>query len=252
MELREFFKRHPRAALGFSGGTDSAYLLYAAGKCGAEVVPYYVKTAFQPRFEYEDAAALCRELGIELRTVDYDILSLDRAAKNPPDRCYHCKRAIFSRIAEEAKEDGLPLVIDGTNASDDLGDRPGAKALAELGVRSPLRECGLTKPLIRRLSAEAGLFTAGKPSNSCLATRIPSGEPITADLLERIELSEDALFRLGFSDFRVRYFHGAARLQLRCEQIERAAARHGEIRAALGEYFDAVLLDTEVRISGDV
>ena len=243
MELSDFFREHPRAALGFSGGVDSSYLLYAALACGADVRPYYMQTAFQPRFEREDALRLGRELHAEVCVLELDILARPEVAANPPDRCYACKRALFGALRDRAAADGYSLLLDGTNASDDAGDRPGMRALRELEVRSPLRECGLTKPEIRRLSREAGLFTWNKPAYACLATRVPAGDPLTGELLNRVEQAEEALFRLGYTDFRVRVFHGAARLQLPREQTARLAEEAELVRRTLRPWFDPVLLD---------
>ena len=247
MELRDFFQECPKVALGFSGGVDSAYLLYAALDHGAQVRPYFIKTAFQPQFELEDARRLCAQLGVELTVLELDVLQIPGVAENPPDRCYHCKRALFGRLRQQALADGYPVLIDGTNASDDAGDRPGMRALGELSVRSPLRECGITKAQVRALSKEAGLFTWDKPAYACLATRIPTGEAITAEVLEQVERAEDALFALGYRDFRVRVFHGAARLQLREDQLQRAACEAGKLRQALGPWFQTVLLDLAPR-----
>ena len=247
MELTDFFRKHPHLALAFSGGTDSAYLLWAAKEAGADVRPYFIKTAFQPAFELEDARRLAAELSVPLRVVEADILSLDAVTANPPERCYHCKRALFTALCAAAAEDGYTAVIDGTNASDDAADRPGMRALQELGVLSPLRLCGITKEEVRRRSRAAGLFTAEKPAYACLATRIPTGEAITAETLRRVEGAETALSAMGFSDFRVRLFHGAARLQLPGEQLSRAAALCGQIREALSPYFAEVLLDLKER-----
>ena len=247
MTLSRFFRENPRAALGFSGGVDSAYLLYAALTAGAQVKAYYVKSPFQPRFELEDARRLAEELGADWEVLEGDPLADPQVAANPPNRCYFCKRMIFGRIAEAARRDGFSLLLDGTNASDDAGDRPGMRALRELEVRSPLRECGLTKADIRRLSREAGLFTWDKPAYACLATRIPTGEAITGEILARVEGAEDALFRLGYTDFRVRVFHGAARLQLPAGQLERAVRERAVLRAALAPYFKPILLDLEER-----
>lgn len=247
MTLQQFFQQNPRVALGFSGGVDSAYLLYEALQCGANVRPYYIKTAFQPRFEYEDALRVAAQLSAEVCVISLDILSEPEVAANLPDRCYHCKRALFSALQKRARADGYPVLIDGTNASDDASDRPGMRALGELSVRSPLRECGLTKPMIRALSKQAGLFTWDKPAYACLATRIPAGATVSEDLLRRVEAAEDLLFGLGFSDFRVRVFHGAARLQLRAEQFQRAVAAKAEIVRLIKPYFETILLDMEER-----
>ena len=248
MELSDFFRENPRAALAFSGGTDSAYLLYEALQCGAEVRPYYVKTPFQPRFELDDALRLTKELGTELTVIEYDILNDGLVAANPADRCYHCKKKLFGLLLRErAANDGLSLIIDGTNASDDAGDRPGMRALGELCVRSPLRECGLTKAEIRARSKEAGLFTWNKPAYACLATRVPTGRPIERELLQRVEGAESELFALGFTDFRVRLFHEAARIQLPAAQMAAALERRGDLLARLKKYFDTILLDMETR-----
>lgn len=248
MELSDFFRENPRAALAFSGGTDSAYLLYEALQCGAEVRPYYVKTPFQPRFELDDALRLTKELGTELTVIEYDILNDGLVAANPADRCYHCKKKLFGLLLRErAANDGFSLIIDGTNASDDAGDRPGMRALGELCVRSPLRECGLTKAEIRARSKEAGLFTWNKPAYACLATRVPTGRPIERELLQRVEGAESELFALGFTDFRVRLFHEAARIQLPAAQMAAALERRGDILAKLKKYFDTILLDMETR-----
>ena len=247
MTLQEFFDRHPRAALGLSGGVDSAYLLYAGRKAGADIHPYFIKTAFQPAFELDDARRLCDALGAALTVIELDVLACEAVRQNPADRCYHCKKLLFGALAKRAEADGLSLLIDGTNASDDAGDRPGMRALAELSVRSPLRECGLTKPEIRRLSREAGLFTADKPAYACLATRVPAGQALEAELLGRIERAEQALFSLGFSDLRVRVFHGAARIQLPKAQLCRAAEEAAAVCAAIEPYFATVLLDLKER-----
>ena len=247
MTLTEFFHENQKAAIAFSGGVDSAYLLYAALQSGADVRAYYVKSAFQPQFELDDARRLAETLSADMRVLDVDILADETVAANPSDRCYHCKRRIFSAIASAAAADGYTLLLDGTNASDDAGNRPGMRALWELSVRSPLRECGLTKPEIRRLSREAGLFTWDKPAYACLATRVPAGERLTAEKLENTERAEDFLFSLGFTDFRVRLFNGAARLQLPAEQLPRLLERRAEILSELKKTYSAVMLDLEVR-----
>ena len=130
MTLQEFFDRHPRAALGLSGGVDSAYLLYAGRKAGADIHPYFIKTAFQPAFELGDARRLCDALGAALTVIELDVLACEAVRQNPADRCYHCKKLLFGALAKRAEADGLSLLLDGTNASDDAGDRPGMRALA--------------------------------------------------------------------------------------------------------------------------
>lgn len=247
MELTAFFRQYPKAALAFSGGVDSAYLLYAAVQNGADIRPYYVKSAFQPQFELNDAQKLAAELHLTLQILPIDILAEERVNANPPDRCYYCKRRIFKTIIEQAKTDGYSILLDGTNASDDTADRPGIRALQELEVLSPLRLCGLTKDKIRQLSREAGLFTWEKPAYACLATRIPAGETITAESLSRTEQAESFLFSLGFRDFRVRQTGDAAKLQIKAAQWEQAAQQRGVIAQKLRQWYTSVLLDLEER-----
>lgn len=247
MELGDFFKEHPKAAIAFSGGVDSTYLLAEALRLGADVKPYCAVTAFQPAFEKREAAEFCALLGAELTTVELDVLAEAAVTANPPERCYHCKKTIFSALMEKAAADGYTLMLDGTNASDDALDRPGMRALREFGVLSPLRICGLTKAEIRRRSRELDLPTWDKPAYACLATRIPTGEVIDGDKLRRVEGAETALREMGYTDFRVRFFHGAARLQLPSAQWERAGSERKTIREALKPWFPIVLMDMEER-----
>lgn len=247
MTLYEFFKQYPKTAIAFSGGVDSAYLLYAAKAAGASVCAYYVKTEFQPRFELDDAVRLAKELDVKMRIIERNILSVPYVKENPSDRCYYCKKAIFTAIADAAGQDGFSVLLDGTNASDDAEDRPGMRVLKELSVLSPLRECGLTKEQIRGLSKEAGLFTWDKPAYACLATRIPTGEEIKKEKLQAVENAEDFLFSLGFSDFRVRTKEGHARLQLKEEQLGLLLENRRMILEKLKEYYRTVSLDLEVR-----
>ncbi|MBQ4370663.1 MAG: ATP-dependent sacrificial sulfur transferase LarE [Oscillospiraceae bacterium] len=248
MTLEEFFSDAPRAALGLSGGVDSSYLLYAAKKYGAaDVRPFFVKTQFQPEFELRDAQRVCEMLDTKLEIIQLDVLAFPEVVSNPSDRCYYCKRRIFSAVAEAARREGCSLLIDGTNASDEVSDRPGMRALQELSVRSPLRECNLTKAEIRALAREAGLFVWDKPAYACLATRLPAGETITRDALEKVETAENALYDLGFRDLRVRVFGGAARVQLREEQMPAALEQREKILSGLKPLFGAVMLDLEAR-----
>ena len=247
MDLKEFFRQHPKAAIAFSGGVDSSYLLYAALQCGADVRAYYVKGAFQPQFELDDAQRLARDIHAPMTVLRADVLRDETVTANPANRCYYCKKVVFSSIAQAALADGYTVLLDGTNASDDAGDRPGMRALQELQVLSPLRLCGLTKQDIREKSGEAGLFTWDKPSYACLATRFPAGVQITEEGLKKVEQAEGALFDLGFTDFRVRVYHGAARIQLPKAQMERALAMRQEILDKLRPLFEGVFLDLEGR-----
>ena len=247
MELKAFFEENNKLALAFSGGVDSAYLLYAAKVCGADVKAYYVKTPFQPEFEYQDALQLAKELDADMVTIHLDVLSDCNIAENPKNRCYYCKKRIFHAILEQAKTDGYTLLIDGTNASDDASDRPGMVALQELEVRSPLRECGLTKDKIRSLSKAANLFTHDKPAYACLATRIPTGTAITAEKLAITERNEAFLQKLGFRDFRIRFAGTAAKLQVAEAELPLLFEKRKAILTQLKNDYTEVLLDLEVR-----
>ena len=250
MTLQDFFRENPRAALAFSGGVDSAYLLWAAREWAQDVKAYYVHSPFQPAFELSDAKRLAEELRMPMAVLEADVLSVPGAAANGPDRCYHCKTALFTLLKGAALADGYTLLMDGTNASDDAGDRPGMRALAELAVRSPLRECGITKAEVRQRSREAGLFTWDKPAYACLATRVPTGTAITPEALSAVEGAENALAALGYRDFRVRLFHGAAKLELTEGDFMRAAGEREAVKAALSPWFKTVLLDCNTRTGG--
>ena len=247
MTLEEFFTTNPQVAIAFSGGVDSAYLLYAAKKYAQNVRAYYVKTAFQPQFELNDALRLADELQADMSVIELNILEDVTITSNPSNRCYYCKNVIFSNILSHAKSDGYDVILDGTNASDDAGDRPGMKALQELHVLSPLRLCELTKNDIRRLSKEAGLFTYDKPSYACLATRIPTGQIIDAETLRRTEAAEDYLFSLGFTDFRVRSIGTTAKLQVKPNDFNCVLEYREQIINELKKYNSSVCLDLEER-----
>lgn len=246
--LRSWFAAHPRFVLAFSGGCDSAYLFYAAAECGADFAACYVKSAFQPEFELEDAQRLARELGREIDVIELDVLADAQVRANPKDRCYFCKQRIFSAICERARTLGYGLVIDGTNASDDASDRPGMRALRQLRVESPLRSCGISKAEVRALSQRAGLFTWNKPAYACLATRIPADTPIDAETLEKIERAESMLADMGFSDFRARIAGNGVRLELTEGDMARLLERRAEVCAALAGDFDGISLDLRPRV----
>lgn len=249
MEIKEFFEANNRAAIAFSGGVDSVYLLHAAAEAGADVKAYYVKSAFQPGFEFDDAKKLAGLIGCELRVIEADVLSDERITSNTADRCYWCKRRIMSAITEAAGADGYDVVCDGTNASDDIDDRPGFRALKEYGIRSPLRECGLTKDDIRKASRDAGLPTWNKPAYACLATRIQTGERITEEKLRVTEKAEGALHEMGFRDFRVRMRGNDALVQISGDQFGMAAQREKDITEALSDLYEEVRIDGNPRVS---
>ena len=247
MTLQAFFKENPKAAIAFSGGVDSAFLLYAAKQAGADVTAYYVKTPFQPQFEYAGAVTLAEQLQVRMTVLSLDVLADPQIAANPRNRCYFCKKKIFTAIAAQAKQDGYQVILDGTNFSDDPTDRPGMQALQELAVLSPLRLCSLTKNEIRRLSKEADLFTHDKPAYACLATRIPTGMPITTELLEKTERNEGYLMGLGFRDFRIRITPEGAKLQIKKEQFPLLEQHRQEVFERLTREYGFVSPNPEVR-----
>lgn len=184
--LGDFFARTPRLAVAFSGGCDSSYLLAEALRHGCCAKAYVVRTAFQPAFEMADAKRLAAHLGADCELIDADIFVRGEVCANGPDRCYWCKRFIFSIIRERMTRDGFDVLADGTNASDSPARRPGFRALAELGVVSPLRRAGMSKDDVRAASHALGLFTAGKPSFSCLAVHVSAGARITRPVLDEV------------------------------------------------------------------
>lgn len=252
MTIQEFFQENPACAVAFSGGVDSAWLLHEAASYAQRTAAYFVKTPFQPAFELRDAQETAQQLGVVLRVLEYDVLTLPQVAANPADRCYHCKQALFTRLLQAARDDGFPLVADGSNASDDASDRPGMRALRELGVCSPLRMCGITKAEIRCLTREAGIPVWDKPSYACLATRVPTGTTITHELLRRVERGESALMDMGFFDLRLRLRGEEGLLQVSAAQMEQARCRLEEISCRLAEDFRRVRLDPIPRESREV
>ena len=202
-------------AVAFSGGVDSAFLLAAAKEALGERVTAI--TALAPNFpawESMEAIEVCRKLDIPQITVEFDPLTVPEFSLNAPVRCYACKKSLFATILKRAETEGIATVLEGTN-TDDLADyRPGIAALTELGIQSPLRDAGLTKAEIRELSHKMGLPTWDRQSLACLATRIPYGEEITKEKLERVDRAEDALRHMGIRRFRVRSHGDLARIEL--------------------------------------
>ncbi len=236
------------AAVAFSGGVDSSFLLRAAlDALGAErVLAVTAAGRVFPRREGEDAAALCRALGVRQAVVPFDNLAVEGFAANPANRCYLCKRALLGKLIEVARAAGFETVVEGSNADDEGDYRPGMRAVAELGALSPLRAAGLEKAEIRTLSRALGLPTWDKPSCACLASRIAYGEAITAEKLARVERAERRLAELGFRQLRVRVHGNLARVELPPEDMPRLLdpALRAEIGAfLLGLGFDYAALD---------
>ncbi len=242
--LKEYLVSHAPLAVAFSGGADSTYLLYAAKQCGIQVKAYTVRSAFQPRSETENAVRMARMLGAEYHVIDVDVLYDPTISSNPPDRCYHCKMLLFHSILTSTRHDGFDTVVDATNASDDPDGRPGMKALRELGILSPLRECGIGKKMVRELSRKAGLPTWDMPSNSCLATRIPFGTELTESNLRRTESAEKELHALGLTDIRVRTRESGAVLEVTEAQAPVLESNRERVEDILLKYYPAVSYST--------
>ena len=234
-------------AVAFSGGVDSTYLLWAAREAlGDRVLALTVASDFVPRRELDRAETFCRERGIPLTVVPVDVLAVPGVADNPPDRCYLCKKALFTHLWEAARERGFSTLAEGSNADDDGDYRPGLRAVRELSAASPLREAELTKADIRLLSRAAGLPTWNKPSLACLASRVPYGDRITEAKLSMADRGELSLLERGFSQVRVRVHGNVARIEVPPEELKKLMELRTEIAAELRHIgFAYVTMDLE-------
>ena len=234
-KLKSLLAACDSAAVAFSGGVDSTFLLAVANDAvPGRVVAITVMAPMTPDREVRESYRIAKDLGVEqIVTGASDIIDIEVFNENPPDRCYHCKLHFFAVILDAADEVGLECVMEASNADDVADYRPGLKAIEELEVKSPLIEAGFTKDEIRALSEEMGLVTWDKPSMACLASRIPYGEPVTLEKLEQIEKGEQILVAEGFRLCRLRHHGTFARIEVSLDEIARLSRENVWSRIAV-------------------
>lgn len=234
--LEEYLKDLGSAAVAFSSGVDSTFLLKVAHDVlGDRAAAVTAKAQSVPERELREAVTFCREQGIRHILVETDQLAIDGFRDNPPDRCYICKKALFTEMLRAVSDAGFSHLVEGSNM-DDLGDyRPGMRAISELNVKSPLREAGMTKADIRALSEELGLKTWNKPALACLATRFVYGDTITLEKLAMVDQAEQKLLDLGFRQVRVRVHGNIARIETEPSDFEKML--RPDIRSCVDIFF---------------
>jgi uncharacterized protein len=248
-QLLESLRAMGRVIVAFSGGTDSAYLAWAANKAlGDEALAITADSASIPESHKRDAEAFVRQFGIRHQYIETREFENPDYVRNDANRCFHCKDELFTRLDEFGKEHGNPTIVYGVN-QDDLGDyRPGQNAAKKHEVKAPLMEAGLTKAEIRELSRREGLPTWDRPAAACLSSRVPYGTPVTIQTIKTVEIGEEEMKALGFRQFRVRFHGELVRIEIAKEEMPRAlnlemAGQLTEVFRKLG--FKYVTLDLQ-------
>ncbi len=252
--LKNILESLDSAVIAYSGGVDSTFLSKVAfDVLGDKALAVTVKSEVHPQWEFEEAVELAKEIGFKHETISAEALSIPKFSDNPPDRCYYCKKEILIKLKEFARERGFKHVIEGTNLDDTGGHRPGMKALAETGVRSPLKEAKLAKADIRELSKRFGLPTWDKPSYACLASRFPYGIRITEEKITAVDKAETFLRDFGIKQLRVRHHDQIARIEVAEADMETLLQNRETIVSKLkGLGYAYVTLDLQGYRSGSM